>query len=96
MIVGGLLQRAAPDLRRRLVGARGACPATPRPRWPRSRARACGGEPDVRARRSIEPPPDIVWDDEAYRGDAYGVYSYAAAAVDLEIDRRPSRSRSAR
>jgi CO/xanthine dehydrogenase Mo-binding subunit len=34
-----------------------------------------------------EKPPGIVWDDATYRGDAYGVYSYAAMMVELEIDK---------
>ena len=34
-----------------------------------------------------ENPPDVTWDDATYRGDAYGVYSYAAIVVDLEIDK---------
>ena len=86
MIVGGLLQQAATELKRRVLGDRAA--------WPRTRAalsalaaRACGDEPFVAATPNIKPPPGIVWDEEAYRGDAYGVYSYAAAVVDLEVDR---------
>jgi CO/xanthine dehydrogenase Mo-binding subunit len=86
MIVGGLLQQAATDLRHRVVGARGA--------WPRRRAamaalakRACGAEPFIRCDADYRPPPGIEWDEDAYRGDAYGVYSYAAAVVDLEVDR---------
>jgi CO/xanthine dehydrogenase Mo-binding subunit len=41
----------------------------------------------VRAEARYEPPPDVSWDEDAYRGDAYPVYSYAAAAIDLEVDR---------
>ena len=86
LIVGGLLEKAGRDLRRRLVGARGSFPAR-RAAMAALARRACAGEPDVRADARYEPPPDIVWDEAAYRGDAYPVYSYAAAAVDLEIDR---------
>jgi len=86
MIVGGLLQQAATALRHQVVGAR-------RP-WPRTRAalrslaaRACGSEPHIRCDADYRPPPGIEWDEDAYRGDAYGVYSYAAAVVDVEVDR---------
>ncbi|MDE3097621.1 MAG: xanthine dehydrogenase family protein molybdopterin-binding subunit, partial [Chloroflexota bacterium] len=34
-----------------------------------------------------EKPPEVTWDDKTYQGDAYGVYSYAAFAADLEIDK---------
>jgi CO/xanthine dehydrogenase Mo-binding subunit len=86
LIVGGLLDRAARDLRRRLTGPRGSFPAT-RHAMAAFARRACAGQPDVRAEARYEPPPDITWDEKAYRGDAYPVYSYAAAAVDLEVDR---------
>jgi CO/xanthine dehydrogenase Mo-binding subunit len=48
----------------------------------------CGGEEVLKFEETYRKPPEIVWDEEAYKGDAYGVYSYAAAAVDLEIDKR--------
>src|SRR5215813_6045390 len=31
-------------------------------------------------------PPEIEWDDDRYRGDAYGVFSYAACVVEVEVD----------
>jgi CO/xanthine dehydrogenase Mo-binding subunit len=83
---GGLLERAAHDLRRRDTGPRGSFPAR-RATMAALARRVCGPDPDVRAEARYEPPPDIAWDEAAYRGDAYPVYSYAAAAVDLEIDR---------
>jgi len=86
LIVGGLLERAARDLRRRLTGPRGSFPAR-RSAMAAFARKACRGQPDVRADARYEPPPDISWDEQAYRGDAYPVYSYAAAAVDLEVDR---------
>jgi CO/xanthine dehydrogenase Mo-binding subunit len=42
----------------------------------------------LRIEEQYQQPPEIVWDEQAYRGDAYAVYSYAAAAVDLEVDKR--------
>jgi CO/xanthine dehydrogenase Mo-binding subunit len=86
MIVGNLLQQAATDLRRRLVGSRGAWPST-RKAMASLAARACGDEPFVRCEAEYRPPPGIEWDEDAYRGDAYGVFSYAAAVVDLEVDK---------
>ncbi|HEX9578499.1 MAG TPA: molybdopterin cofactor-binding domain-containing protein, partial [Myxococcales bacterium] len=31
-------------------------------------------------------PPGIEWDDQAYRGDAYPCYAWAACAVEVEVD----------
>jgi CO/xanthine dehydrogenase Mo-binding subunit len=88
MIVGGLLQRAATQLRKRISGAgAGAVPATPAA-LKRVAAKLCGDEAELRIEEQYEKPPEIVWDEQLYRGDAYAVYSYAAAAVDLEVDKR--------
>jgi CO/xanthine dehydrogenase Mo-binding subunit len=82
MVVGGLLKRAAEKLREALE-KRGV-------RWPPTRlalkraARTLGALDFV---EEYEKPPGIVWDDATYRGDAYGVYSYAAMMVELEIDK---------
>jgi CO/xanthine dehydrogenase Mo-binding subunit len=83
MIVGGLLQRAATALRTRI----GAVPET-RAVLKRVAAKLCGDQAELRIEEQYQKPPEIVWDEEAYKGDAYAVYSYAAAAVDLEVDKR--------
>jgi CO/xanthine dehydrogenase Mo-binding subunit len=31
-------------------------------------------------------PPGLVWDEETYRGDAYGTYGYACDVVELSVD----------
>jgi CO/xanthine dehydrogenase Mo-binding subunit len=85
MVVGGLLQRAATQLRLR-VEQFGKMPSTPAA-FAKVAARVCGSETELRIEEQYQPPPEVQWDDEAYRGDAYAVYSYAAAAVDLEVDK---------
>jgi len=86
MIVGGLLQRAAKKLKKKL-GQAGA-------HWPLTRdglaaaaARVCGGKDSIDFVEQYKKPGDITWDEKTYRGDAYGVFSYAAMVVDLEIDK---------
>ncbi len=109
MVVGGLLQRAATQLRLRIIGAGSAVAAAGAARTHRAAqaasergaklpstsaafaklaARVCGDEAELRFEEQYQAPPEVKWDDEAYRGDAYAVYSYAAAAVDLEVDKR--------
>ena len=44
-------------------------------------------KPSAASRRSTSGPRACEWDDETYRGDAYEAYSYAAVAVDLEVDK---------
>src|SRR5216117_135638 len=70
MIVGGLIERAADDLRRP-VGlddtARGGTVKQAIRRWHREHP----GEP-LFGEAAYEKPPGIAWDDKTYRGDAYG------------------------
>jgi len=40
----------------------------------------------LRIEERYRKPPEIEWDDERYRGDAYGVFSYAGLAVEVEVD----------
>src|SRR5207249_8646009 len=91
MIVGGLLERAADDLRRR-VGlddtARGAAVQQAIRRWHREHP----GEPLV-GEAAYERPPGIVWDDTTYRGDAYGAFAWAAYVAEVEVDLRTCATR---
>jgi len=87
MVVGGLLQRAAQRLRGQIVEVAGAVPTT-RAAFARAARRACGHADHLRADEDYRKPPEVTWDEDAYRGDAYAVYSYAAAVVDLEVDKR--------
>ncbi len=87
MVVGGLLRRAALDLRAALAAAAGgSCPKT-RGGLQRAAARLCAGNKEKRFEARYEPPPGVRWDDTTYSGDAYAVYSYAAVAADLEVDK---------
>ena len=86
MVVGGLVKRAALELKAELERSPGGVPPD-RAGLRRAAKRLCGKAPAREFIVSYEPPPDIRWDDAAYKGDAYGVYSYAAAAVDVEIDK---------
>ncbi len=86
MIVGGLLHRAAKKLKLALLNA-GAHWPLGREAFERAAARACGSRGELDFVERFEKPGDIEWDDVSYRGDAYGVFSYAAMVVDLEIDK---------
>src|SRR5690349_20113778 len=84
-VVGGLLERCAVGLRgtletfagRPLAGA--ADFRRVARRWLRERG-------PLRVERTYEKPAATTWDDATYRGDAYGVFAYAACCVDVEVD----------
>jgi CO/xanthine dehydrogenase Mo-binding subunit len=86
MIVGGLVERAARRLRERILESEGRMPST-RAEMARAARRLCGDEPALRIEEQYRHPPEIRWDEETYRGDAYPVYGYGATVVDLEVDR---------
>lgn len=86
MIVGGLVSRATKDLKRAFENEYGRVPKNSAD-LKKAAAILCKTSPARRFEVQFEKPADVTWDDATYQGDAYGVYSYAAIAVDLEIDK---------
>ncbi len=85
MVVGGLVQRCAEGMRAKLelfaekpIGGAEEFRRVAR-RWLKERG-------PLRIERRYQKPAAIVWDDDTYRGDAYGVFSYAACCVEVEVD----------
>jgi len=72
MIVGRLLERCAEEMRARLGRL------TPAAYWKK--------HGDVVVTKQYEKPPGLEWDDETYRGDAYGSYGWACDVVEVEVD----------
>jgi CO/xanthine dehydrogenase Mo-binding subunit len=72
MIVGRLLERCAEEMRGRLGRS------TPAAYFKRH-----GG---FVVTKQYERPPGLEWDDDTYRGDAYGSYGWACDVVEVEVD----------
>jgi CO/xanthine dehydrogenase Mo-binding subunit len=72
MVVGGILLRAAADLRRRIGDA-----------TPAEYFRAHGA---LRVEAEYEQPDWIRWDDQTYRGDAYATYGWGCNVAEVELD----------
>ncbi len=72
MVVGGLLQRAARQMRERLNGESPAA-------YFRRHGRLV-------ITTEYERPPNLAWDDDRYRGDAYGSYGWGCNVVELMVD----------
>jgi CO/xanthine dehydrogenase Mo-binding subunit len=73
MVVGRILQRCAEDMRDRLGVL-----------TPRQYLRRHG---PLVVTKAYERPSEMVWDDNSYRGDAYGSYGWGCDVVELEVDR---------
>ncbi len=72
MVVGRLLQRAAREMRQRVGDLS-----------PQEYYRRHG--PFV-VTTQYETPPGLEWNDESYRGDAYGTYGWGCNVVELDVD----------
>ncbi len=72
MVVGGILQRCAQELRERIGDMH-----------PAEHHSKHG--PTV-VTKQYEPPHGIKWDDDSYRGDAYATYAWACDVAEVEMD----------
>jgi CO/xanthine dehydrogenase Mo-binding subunit len=85
MVVGGLLERCARRMKDKLELFAEHAVAGERDfqriaqRWLRERGA-------LRIEQTYEKPAAIEWDDDTYRGDAYGCFAYAAMAAEVEVD----------
>lgn len=86
MVVGALLEKACDDLRQR-VGIRPDTDGRSLLRAIRDWHEAHPGQ-DLIGRAKYRQPEHIEWDDETYRGDAYGAYAWGAYVADIEVDLR--------
>jgi len=73
MVVGGILERAALELKERLGDAA-----------PEEYFRRHG---PVRVTKEYQQPDWIRWDEVAYRGDAYATYGWGCDVAEVELDR---------
>jgi len=85
MVVGGLLAGCARGMRERLE-LFAERPLDGAADFGRVARRYLAARGPLRVERRYQPPPGIAWDDAHYRGDAYGVFSYCATAVEVEVD----------
>jgi CO/xanthine dehydrogenase Mo-binding subunit len=82
MVVGKLVERAAIELRNRLGLAPDYTPA--------DFSNACRSyieqNGSLRTFAEYEAPPGVYWDDDTYRGDAYGAFAWAIYVAEVSVD----------
>jgi CO/xanthine dehydrogenase Mo-binding subunit len=79
MVVGGLVIAASARMRAMVEASTGRSFADSYPEY----AREHGG---LRVDQQFEPYPNVDFDDETYRGDAYPAYGWACAVAEVEVD----------
>jgi CO/xanthine dehydrogenase Mo-binding subunit len=79
MVVGGLVIGAAARMREQVESSTGRKFAESYVEY----AREHGG---LRIDQQFEPYPNVTFDDETYRGDAYPAYGWACAVAEVDVD----------
>lgn len=88
MVVGRLIERACEDLCDTLGLAGQDSGAVVRDAIIAWHARCSGSGSELLGRARYKPPPGVLWDDETYRGDAYGTFAWGAYVAEVEVDLR--------
>lgn len=91
MVVGRLVENACDDLKARM--GLGEDDRGDRVRAALSDWHAEHPDGELLGEAQYEPPPNIRWDDVAYRGDAYAAYGWAVYVAEVEVDLRTSAAR---
>ena len=84
MVVGGVVERAAGALRRRIEAW--AAGEGIEGEFLELAERMAASEEGIYELAQYAPPPGIEWDDDTYTGSAYPVFGWAACLVDLAVD----------
>jgi CO/xanthine dehydrogenase Mo-binding subunit len=80
MVVGSVVERAARELAARVRAA-----ARPGESWAQTADRLLASG-TVTVESHYQPPEDVTWDDQRYKGDAYPVYAWACDVAEVEVD----------
>jgi CO/xanthine dehydrogenase Mo-binding subunit len=86
MIVGRLVESAALGLRQTLAAAGQLAEVYTGDEWRAACAAYIGRHGELKSFSRYEPPPGIVWDEGAYRGDAYGAFAWAVYVAEVAVD----------
>ncbi len=101
MVVGHLVAKACDDLVRQveekglLTGARLLPSQAPISEQSDGRGRRYAAAdlqaalrqlPGLQGWARYQPPPGVIWDDQTYKGVAYGTYGWACYAADVQVD----------
>lgn len=86
MIVGKLVESAAMGLKQTLIQSGYLIDDYSQQDFQKACASFIEERGALKSFSKYEPPPSVVWDDEKYRGDAYGAYAWAVYVAEVEVD----------
>jgi CO/xanthine dehydrogenase Mo-binding subunit len=86
MVVGGLVESAAKEMRRVLMVAGLIGERYTAEEFQRAAAAYVAQHGALRTEGHYAAPPNVYWDDELYRGEAYGAYAWAVYVAEVTVD----------
>lgn len=86
MVVGKLVQSAALGIKQTLIASGLLTREYSREAFCAACAKYVAEHGDLKSWARYEPPPDIFWDDEKYRGEAYAAYAWAVYIAEVTVD----------
>ena len=86
MVVGKLVESAAIGLKQTLVRSGLLTEDYTTEEWRKACRRYTEKYGPLKSSSKYEQPPDINWDDEKYRGDAYGAFAWAVYVAEVTVD----------
>jgi CO/xanthine dehydrogenase Mo-binding subunit len=86
MIVGKLVESAALGLRQTLQGAGLLGELYTTDEWREACRRYVEERGALKSFSQYKPPPNVVWDEGKYQGDAYGAYAWAVYVAEVSVD----------
>lgn len=86
MVVGKLVQSAALGIREILLASKALRDSYSPAEFRAACAKYVAEHGDLKSFSRYEPPPNIFWDDEKYRGEAYAAYAWAVYVAEVTVD----------
>jgi CO/xanthine dehydrogenase Mo-binding subunit len=86
MVVGKLVQSAAQGMRQTLAAAGYLRDSYTSEEFRAACAKYVAERGELKSFSRYEPPPNIFWDDEKYRGEAYSAYAWAVYVAEVSVD----------
>jgi CO/xanthine dehydrogenase Mo-binding subunit len=86
MVVGKLVESAVLGLKQTLIGSGLLSEKYTRQDFRRACAEHIEKFGPLKSFSRYTPPPNVVWDDDKYQGDAYGAYAWAVYVAEVSVD----------
>lgn len=86
MVVGKLVESAVLGLKQTLVGSGHLQESYTQSDFQNACGEYIRSHGALKSFSKYQPPPNVIWDDEKYQGDAYGTYAWAVYVAEVSVD----------